>query len=52
MSWKKRTGEVGRIAIGEDVLTNQNTDEDKDNVVLKAGWIVVVDSMTFKLTKD
>ncbi|KAF1363109.1 hypothetical protein EJ07DRAFT_104964, partial [Lizonia empirigonia] len=51
MSWKKRNGEVGRVAIGEDVLNNQNTDEDKDDVTLKAGWIVLVDKMTFKLTK-
>ena len=50
MSWKKKTGEKGRVAIGENVLTNQNTDEDKDDVILKAHWIVVVDSMTFKLT--
>lgn len=52
MSWKKRTGETGRIAIGEDALTNQNTDEDKDDMVLEAGRIVVVDSMTFKLIKS
>lgn len=52
MAWKKKSGDAGRVAIGKDGLTNQNTDEDRDNVILKAGWIVVVDSMTFRLTRD
>lgn len=52
MSWKKRTGNIGRVAVGNPVLANQKTDEDKDGVTLEAGWSVVVDSMTFKLTKD
>ncbi|KAH8708420.1 hypothetical protein GQ44DRAFT_628206, partial [Phaeosphaeriaceae sp. PMI808] len=52
MSWKKRTGDVGRVAIGEDVLTKQNTDEEKNSVTLEAGWIVVVHKMDFKLERS
>jgi hypothetical protein len=52
MSWKiKKTGEIGRVAIGNPILTNQKTAEDKTDVILDAGWIVVVDSMEFKLVR-
>lgn len=51
MSWRKRTGAVGRVATGPAALTNQNVDEDMDDMVLEAGWIVVVHKMEFKLVK-
>jgi len=52
MSWKmKEPGEIGRVAIGNPILTNQKTDEDKNDVILDAGWIVVVHSMDFKLVR-
>lgn len=53
MSWKKtKTGVFGRVAIGNPTLTNLETDEDGNDVTLEAGWIVVVDSMEFKLVRS
>jgi hypothetical protein len=47
----KKAGEIGRVAIGNPTLTNQKTDEDKNDVILHAGWIVVVHSIEFKLVR-
>jgi hypothetical protein len=51
MSWKKKTGDYGRVATGRPELTNQKTDEDRNDVTLEAGLSVVVHKMEFKLKR-
>lgn len=48
MSWKKGSG---KIAMGVNEFTSQDTDEDTDDYRLPMWWSVVVHDTNFKLVK-
>lgn len=52
MSWKADQTGKGKVSIGRGDMNSMKTDEDRNNLLLPAGWRVTVDSMVFKIAKE